>query len=66
MNVNLLKAKMVEKGINAEKLAELIGIDRATLYRKLANLDKFTIGEARRIKTALGLSAEEACLIFLP
>lgn len=65
MNINLLKAKMVEKGINAETLAEKIGMARATMYRKLANLEKFTIGEAKKIAAVLNLTAAEACSIFL-
>lgn len=65
MNVNKLKGKMVELGINTDTLAEMIGVDRATLYRKFNNADKFTIGEAMGIKTALSLSNQDACEIFL-
>ena len=65
MNTLKLKGKMVEKGINAETLASSISIDRATLYRKLNDGERFTIGEALRIKAALDLSAEEASAIFL-
>lgn len=65
MKLNLLKGKIVEKGYNVEQLAEKIGMDRATLYRKLNNFDKFTVGDAVRIKEALGLTAKEASDIFL-
>lgn len=65
MNVSALKGKMVEKNINAETLAERIGIDRSTMYRKLGNLEKVTIGEARKIATVLGLTGTEASAIFL-
>lgn len=64
MNINKLKSKIVEKGINVETLAELIGIDRSSMYRKLNNFEKITIGEANRIKTALELTDEEANNIF--
>ena len=65
MNVNKLKGKIVEKGLSVELLAASIGVDRSSLYRKLNNGDKITIGEAVKIKDALGLSAEEATDIFL-
>lgn len=65
MNMNKLKGKIVEKGMNVELLAASIGVDRSSLYRKLNNGDKITIGEAVKIKNALGLSAEDAVDIFL-
>ena len=34
VNINKLKGKIVECGLNTSELANLIGIDRATLYRK--------------------------------
>lgn len=66
MNVNKLRGKMVELGVNVETLAEMIGVDRSSLYRKLNNSEKVTIGEAKRIKAALALTDEEASAIFLP
>lgn len=66
MNVSKLKGKMIELGINVETLAEMIGVDRSSLYRKLNNSGKVTIGEAKRIKAALALTDEEAIAIFLP
>lgn len=65
MNVNKLKGKIVEKGLSVELLAASIGVDRSSLYRKLNNGDKITIGEAVKIKDALDLSAEDAADIFL-
>ena len=65
MNLNKLKGKIVEKGMNVEILGAMIGIERATLYRKLNNFEKITIGEAKRIKAALELSNEDAIEIFL-
>jgi len=66
MNICKLKGKIVEKGLNVETLANMIGVDRATMYRKFNNPDKITIGEARRIKEALKLDSQEASDIFLP
>lgn len=65
MDINKLKGKMVEKQVNVETLAKLIGVERSSLYRKFNNAEKITIGEAQKIKSALGLSDAEACHIFL-
>lgn len=64
MDVNKLKGKIVEKGMNVEKLAELISVDRSSMYRKLNNFEKITIGEANKIKSVLDLTDEEANSIF--
>lgn len=65
MKINKLKAKIVEKGMNVEALADAIGIDRSSLYRKLNNFEKITIGEAMKIKETLGMTEAEASDIFL-
>lgn len=65
MNINKLKGKIVENGMNVETLASIIGVDRSSLYRKLNNGEKLTIGEAIKIKGALELTDSEACEIFL-
>lgn len=65
MNVNKLKGKIAEKGLSVEKLAQQIGVDRSSLYRKLNNAEKITIGEATRMKEVLEMTPEEATLIFL-
>lgn len=64
MNVLKLKGKMVEKGFNVEALAAEIGVDRSTLYRKMDAVEKFTVGDVRKIKTALDLTTAEASDIF--
>lgn len=64
MNVRKLKGKLVEKGFNVETLANKINIDRSTLYRKLNECEKFTIGDAQKIKDALSLTNDEARDIF--
>ena len=65
MNLNKLKGKIVERGWNVEELAERIGVDRSSMYRKLGNFEKITIGEAKKIAVALDLTNEEASSIFL-
>ena len=63
MNVQKLKGKIVENGMNVETFAKKIGVARTSIYRKLNN-SQFTIGEVRKIKETLGLSNEEAIAIF--
>lgn len=65
MKVHKLKAKIVERGLNVEALANMIGVERSTLYRKLNLFEKITIGEAIRIKAALDMTDDEASDIFL-
>lgn len=64
MNGRKLKAKIVERGLTVEKFASLIDMTRSSLYRKLNNSTKMTIGEAVRIKEVLELTDEEASVIF--
>ena len=40
VNVNKLKAKMVELGTNVDELSEKIGMDRATFYRRFPLMDR--------------------------
>lgn len=65
MKINKLKGKIVEKGMNVEKLSEIVCIDKTTFYRKLNDFDKFTIGDVLKIKNALELTDQEANDIFL-
>ena len=64
MNVPMLKKKIGEKGMNVETLAEKVGIDRSTMYRKLNGSISTTVSEANRIKEVLGLTNDEARAIF--
>ncbi len=65
VNVNALRGKIVEKGFTVEELAKELGVDRATLYRRLnKDGENFTIKEADAIVKTLGLSKEEANNIF--
>ena len=64
VNIQKLKGVMTEKKINAEELAKRCGMDRATLYRRLAKSDDFTIKEVDSMVKVLGLSMEETNSIF--
>lgn len=65
VNINKLRGKIVECGLNIEELARKIGIDRATLYRKInSNGKNFTIEEADLISKELNLTYDEVNSIF--
>jgi DNA-binding XRE family transcriptional regulator len=65
--VRKLKGKIIECGLTQEKVAELIGIDRSTFYRKLKSEGlEFTVGEMHSICRILNLSDAESIEIFLP
>ena len=63
VNVDLLKGKITERGTNVSEIA-VKGVDKATLYRRIADGSSFTIGEVEKITEALGLSHDEAISIF--
>jgi predicted transcriptional regulator len=64
MNVNKLKGKMAENGVSVANLADFLKKDRSTVYRKLED-GKFTVAEATAMKDYLGMTNEEARVIFL-
>lgn len=65
VNTNKLKAKIVENGMNVSELATKIGMDKSSLYRKLANDgESMTIRDANAIVRVLGISSEDAIAIF--
>lgn len=63
MNVNKLKAKCIEKGVNIETLSKNVGISCSSFYRKMKD-DSFSVEEARKIATDLELSQTEINDIF--
>lgn len=65
ININKLRGKIVESGLTVAELAQKIGIDRSTLYRKLSNDgDTMLVKDANAIVAALNLSADDAVSIF--
>lgn len=63
MNVNKLKAKLVENGLNVKAFARKLGLNPQTVYNKMNN-DGFKMAEARKIGEILNLSSTELCEIF--
>lgn len=64
IDVNKLNGKIVEMGTTKEAIADEIGIDRSTFYRRLKN-GKLLIGDMHKICDVLKLSTPEAIEIFL-
>lgn len=63
LNVNMLKGRMVEKGITVSELSKELNINQATFYRKMKN-NSFKIFETDIIMNTLQLSPSEANKIF--
>ena len=64
VDARLLRKKIAEQGFNVGEVALRMGIDKATLYRRIAHSESFTIGEVGKMTEILGLSCEEAVSIF--
>lgn len=63
-NQNLLRAKIIEKGLSVTQLCQCLGICEATFYRKLARNGDFSRFEIKRITEKLSLSQSERDAIF--
>lgn len=63
MNKTELEVSMLRKGVSAAILAEKIGINRVTLYRKMVT-GKFERSEIIKIRDVLELTEAEMLRIF--
>lgn len=63
MDIKKLKAKCIEKGITLGTLAEVIGLSRTTLSRRMKS-NTLTIKNVHDIKVTLSLTIEEVISIF--
>ena len=64
VDTRLLRIKIEEKRTNISEIASKMGIDKATLYRRIANSETFSIGEVGKIAEILNLTHDEAVSIF--
>ena len=65
MNTQMLKRKIVESGMTQEAVADAIGMNRSTFYRKMKRKgNTFTVEEMNKIVQVIPLSREEASNIF--
>lgn len=66
MQVNILRAKMVEAGYTQRSLAEKLNISENTLSNKLKGRSAFDVNEVRDICAVLGIENDkEKAYIFL-
>lgn len=63
-NKNLFKAKYIEHNLKAADVAVILGINPATLARKMSGESDFTRNEIQLFRAALNLNAEEIASIF--
>ena len=61
---NLLKAKIVEKGITAKSMCKDIEMPYATWCSKVSGRNQFNVEEVKKITKVLNLSSEEMISIF--
>lgn len=67
MNVTKFKVKLLENNLGVCALAEEIGVNKSTLYRKINGKgDKITIKEANKIARILNMSKDDIIDIFHP
>lgn len=65
INVELLKEKTSEKGLNLNRLAIAAGLDKSIVSRLFNGETKAcTVSTAKKIASALNLTGEEASEIF--
>ena len=65
VNIRKLKAKLVEKDISIIELANILGIDKSTVYRKLNKAgENFTVKDVEKISKALSLTYDDINDIF--
>lgn len=64
VDTRILRDKIAERRTNVSELASKIGMDKATLYRRLSDSSAFTIGEVDKIVEILNLTRDEAVSIF--
>lgn len=64
VDAKLLREKISKNNMTVSDVASKMGIDKATLYRRIADPESFTIGEALKITEILDLSHAESAAIF--
>lgn len=61
---NEFKAEVVRRGMNLDDVAKAIGINPASLHRKMNGVSDFYRGEIEKIIKLLGLSDSDVIRIF--
>jgi transcriptional regulator with XRE-family HTH domain len=63
-HANELRAELVRKELSVEDVAKQMGIDKASLYRKLKGDSEFLRIEIEKLVNILQLSGEDVLRIF--
>lgn len=63
-NADKLRGVMAEKRFSAERMARVLGINPATMSRKMAGISEFTRSEIQLISASLELSVSDIQAIF--
>jgi transposase-like protein len=61
---NEFKAEVVRRGLSLDEVAKAIGINPASLHRKMNGTSDFYRGEIEQIIKLLGLNGEDVIRIF--
>ena len=64
VNNNLLKARMIEKGYNQNKLAEAMAVSKQSMSYRFNEKYDWTLSEIRQIKELLNLKPKDIIDIF--
>ncbi|NLY09400.1 MAG: helix-turn-helix domain-containing protein [Tissierellia bacterium] len=65
VDIKILKDKISKAGLTITEVAERVGVDKSTFYRKLnTNGEAFSIKQANAISVVLDLTGEEVNKIF--
>lgn len=60
-----LKAVQIKSGITVDDIAKAMGVNVATVYRKMAGKSEFTASEMIAVKEILHIDFKSFCDIFL-
>lgn len=63
-NRKKFRGQVIEKGFTLDEIANKIGVNPATLYRKMSGESDFSRKEIQDISAVLRLSDEDIMLIF--
>ena len=57
--IEILSGKLVKCGLFRKELAQKLGVTEMTIYNKMKEPDKFTLGEVKTIYKKLNYSSED-------
>lgn len=64
MNQTEFKVAQIRAGLSKEDIAKELGLNLATVYRKINGESEFTLSELRLLKKILGLTNSDVDRIF--